>query len=212
LLDQIIQKLGKRDSTQKTWSGMNMFKEQQLRANDPDRLRAYRNFAGNLEDILEAGRKAGVPVVLSTVTVNLKDCAPFASLHRRDLSDEQKAAWDREFNAGVDFQKGGNAPSALASLSNAAKTDGDFAELHYRMGQCELQMTNLAAAKREFELARDFDALAFRADGPINQAIVEAAKRGREQVVLVDAAGEIEARRNFPSPQPSPHGEGGSQP
>ena len=58
-----------------------MFKDHQLRYDDPNRLRAYENFKQNLNDILRAGQDAGVPVILSTVGSNLKDCAPFASLH-----------------------------------------------------------------------------------------------------------------------------------
>jgi tetratricopeptide (TPR) repeat protein len=198
LLDQILQKLGKRESAQKTWSGLNMFKEEQLRATDPGRLRAYRNFAGNLEDILAAGCKAGVPVVLSTVAVNLKDCAPFASVHRGDLSGLQKTAWENQVNAGVEFQKAGDAASAIAAFKKAAEIDGDFAELHYQMGQCEMQLTNVVAATREFELARDSDALAFRADGPINQTIVAAAKRhATDRVVLADAADKLIGVRPF---------------
>jgi len=73
LLDQLLQKIHGKDSAQKTWSGLGMFKEQQLRWNDPARSRAYRNFAANLEDILKAGDSAGVPIVLSTVAVNLRD-------------------------------------------------------------------------------------------------------------------------------------------
>ena len=69
----------------KTWSGLNMFKDHQLRYDDPNRLRAYENFKKNLEDILQAGHNAGVPIILSTVGSNLKDCAPFASLHAATL-------------------------------------------------------------------------------------------------------------------------------
>jgi len=189
LLDRTMQKMRGKTSGQKTWSGLNMFKEQQLRWNDPGRLRACKNFAGNLEDILRAGHRAGVPMVLSTVAVNLKDCPPFGSLHRRDLKDDQKAAWEQQFNAGVEAQKAGELLRALASFTKAVEIDPEFAELHFRIAQCELGMTNLAAARRECQLARDYDALGFRADAPINQIIADAAKQhARDRVILLDAA------------------------
>ena len=41
LLDSLMQRLGGRSSTPKMWSGLNMFKDHQLRYDDPGRLRAY---------------------------------------------------------------------------------------------------------------------------------------------------------------------------
>jgi tetratricopeptide (TPR) repeat protein len=189
LLDQVMQKIRGKNSPQKTWSGLNMFKEQQLRWNDPGRLRALRNFNGNVDDILRASRKAHVPVVLATVATNLKDCPPFASLHKANLSDEQKADWEQQFSAGIAFQKAGDIRAALTAFSKAAETDAEFAELHFRMGQCELQCTNASRARAEFELAETYDALSFRADGAINQIIAGEAKRhSRDRLVLLDAA------------------------
>ena len=63
-------------AAQKSWTGMNMFKDHQLRRDDPARLRAYDNFAANLEGILQAARRAGVPVVLSTVATTSRIARP----------------------------------------------------------------------------------------------------------------------------------------
>ena len=57
------------------------------------------------------------------------------------------------------------------------------------MGSCDLALTNDDQARRDFELARDYDALDFRADTRINSAIKEAASRHAGQgVYLLDAA------------------------
>ena len=61
------------------WHGMKMFLEQQIRPGDPALERAYRNYDGNLADTCAVARAAGVPVVLSTVAVNLRNSGPFAS-------------------------------------------------------------------------------------------------------------------------------------
>jgi tetratricopeptide (TPR) repeat protein len=58
---------------------MKMFLEQQVHPTDPALERAYRNYEGNLADTCRAARAAGVPVVLSTVAVNLRSSGPFAS-------------------------------------------------------------------------------------------------------------------------------------
>jgi hypothetical protein len=80
LIAQLIGRFRKDPTPQKAWGGLNMFKENLLRHNDPGRLRAYDNFAGNVESILCTGGKARVPILLSTVACNLSDCPPFASL------------------------------------------------------------------------------------------------------------------------------------
>jgi tetratricopeptide (TPR) repeat protein len=188
LLEQLLGRMGASASAQKSWGGMNMFKNQQLRSNDPSRLRTYDNFAGNLEAILQAGRKAGVPVILSTIASNLKDCPPFASLHRSDLGESQKADWERYFNAGVMLEKNGHMDAALKFYARAAAIDPEFAELHFRKATCELALTNATVARSGFQLARDNDALAFRADTRINQIIIRSAERqARDSVILVNA-------------------------
>ena len=64
--------------------------------------------------------------------------------------------------------------------------------MQYRLGRCDLALTNNNQARRDFELARDYDALEFRADTHINSAISEAASRHAGQgVYLLDAAGAL---------------------
>ena len=88
LLDDFIRQLRSDSSTPKEWGGMQMFMNGRIGYDDPARLRAYANFRGNLEDILRTAQRAGVPVILSTVAVNLKDCAPFASIHAARFDDK----------------------------------------------------------------------------------------------------------------------------
>jgi len=191
-IGQLLERLVKRPeaaAAQKSWGGLSMFKDHQVRFDAPTRQRAYQNFAGNLEDILRAGRRAGVPVILSTVASNLKDCAPFASLHKPALGADEQSAWEGHFRAGAAAQAGGDYGSALKAFSEAAALDPDFAELQFRRGVCDLALTNLVDAKREYEMARDRDSLGFRADGPINGIIKRAAERHEQAgVYLVDAA------------------------
>ena len=175
LLNRLLQRWGIHSPTPKAWSGLNMFENHQLRYDDPNRLRAYENFKRNLADILRAGHEAGVPIVLSTVGSNLKDCAPFASLHARTLSEIQKAEWDGIYQGGIALETAGDYPAALKRYTEAAAIDPQYAELQFRLGSCDLALTNSAQARREFELARDYDTLAFRADTRINQIIKDSA-------------------------------------
>jgi tetratricopeptide (TPR) repeat protein len=187
LFDAFIRRLS--SSTPKEWVGMKMFLNGRIGYDDPARLRAYANFKGNLEDILRTAQRAGVPVILSTVAVNLKDCAPFASIHAVGLDKNQESAWNKIYEEGVDLETAGSYGEALALYRKAAEIDPQFADLQFRMGRCDLALTNDDQARRDFELARDYDALDFRADTRINSAIKEAASRHAGQgVFLLDAA------------------------
>jgi tetratricopeptide (TPR) repeat protein len=189
LFDAFIQRLSSNSSTPKKWGGMEMFMNGRIGYDDPARLRAYANFKGNLEDILRAARKAGVPVILSTMAVNLKDCAPFASVHAVGLDKNQESAWNKIYEEGVDLETAGSYRGALALYQKAAKIDPQCADLQFRMGRCDLALTNNNQARGDFELARDYDALDFRADTRINSAIKETASRHAGQgVFLLDAA------------------------
>ena len=188
LLDSLFQGWG-HSSAPQTWSGLNMFKDHQLRYDDPNRLRAYANFKRNLDDILRAGQAAGVPVILSTVGSNLKDCAPFGSLHSAGLNDSQQSEWDGLYQGGITLESSGDFPGALKKYEQAASIDPQYAELHFRAGRCQLALTNAVQALSDFELARDDDTLAFRADGRLNRIIEDAAEaKAGQGVYFFDAA------------------------
>lgn len=189
LLDSLVQHLHKAPATPKIWGGLTMFKDHQLRQDDPSRLRACDNFAANLADILKAGRSAGVPIILSTVGSNLKDCAPFASLHAAALNPSQEANWNSLCQQGTNLQATGDFQNALQRFAQAETIDPDYADLHFRIATCDLALKNAAPAAHEFELARDDDALAFRADDRINQIIKDAAsQQNGKGIYLLDAA------------------------
>ena len=187
LLDSVVRGLNRASGPQ-MWSGLNMFKENQLPYNDPKRLRAYENFKQNLDDILRAGQGAGVPIILSTVGSNLKDCAPFGSLHSAGLKNIQQDEWDGIYAQGISLESNGNYPAALKEYEQAAAIDPHYADLHFRMGRCQLALTNFNQALSEFKMARDNDTLAFRADGRINQIIEDAANTNASRgVYFLDA-------------------------
>jgi tetratricopeptide (TPR) repeat protein len=188
LIDAISRRLRRNSSMPQSWGGMKMFMGQRVRYDDPRRLKAYRNFKENLEDILAIGHKAGVPIVLSTMAVNLKDCAPFASMPAKTLGEDRKGEWERLYQQGVGFESTGAFQRALEAYSKAADIDDQFADLQFRMGSCQLALTNFPSARQSFELARDYDALVFRADKRVNEIIRSAAARYETKgVYLVDA-------------------------
>ncbi len=170
-----------------SWGGMEMFLENQIPPNDPRKETVYRNYEANLNDIVNAGVRSGAKVILNTVAVNLKDSPPFASMTNSNLPAADAQRFDGIFAEAKSLQSQSNFSAAADSFAQAAKLEPQFAEVHYRLAQCELALTN-AGAPEEFQAACDDDALPFRADTRINNAIRQVAQQqAGDRLVLCDA-------------------------
>lgn len=189
LLDATIDRLTPAGSGPASWGGMKMFLDAKTRHAEPKRRRTDEHFARNLKDILRTARHAGVPVILCTVATNLKDCAPFATLHPAQFTEGQQRDWQISYHAGIELEAAGNWNEAVKRYQEAAAIDGEFAELQFRMGRCLLALNQPDQAKRHFELARDFDALPFRATSRQNEIVRTVAREFADDgVVLLDVA------------------------
>lgn len=165
-----------------------MFLQNQVRQDDPRMHKVYAHFARNLADILAAGRNGGVKILVSTVLSNLKDCPPFASVHRPGLTEVQAAEWTRLYESGVADEKSGKLTDAVGAFANAAHIDDTFADLQFRRGRCCLALGRDEEARLHLLAARDADALRFRVDSRLNELIRQiASNREQEGVLLVDA-------------------------
>lgn len=178
-----LQRAARKNPGSGEWEGMRMFVDFKVAASDSRLGTVYKNFARNLKDIIAAGQSSGAKIVLSTVAVNLKDCAPFASLHRANLSESGLEEWRGFFAAGAKAQEGGDFAHAAAEFEQAERIDGTFAELRFRQGQCALRLRDAGAAQKSFAAARDLDALRFRCDSRLNDIIRQQPGDG---VALVD--------------------------
>jgi tetratricopeptide (TPR) repeat protein len=177
------------------WGGMEMFLDQQVRASDPRMPAVYDHFSRNLSDIIATGRRSGAGVVVSTVAVNLRDCAPFGSEHRPGLSDADKAKWDQFYQQGIAAQANNQLAEAAKCYQVAAQLDDQVADLRFRQGSCFLALNQTAEASNSFIAARDLDTLRFRCDTRLNRLIRETVSNdGDPGVVLADAEQALAAR------------------
>ncbi len=175
-------------STPKTWRGLEMFMDTEVRQDDPRMEAVYQNFERNLVDIAKVGERAGARVVLCTVGVNEGDWAPFASSHAPGLDDARKSDWQTFFDEGIALQESGNWSAAAQAFTEAEAIDDSHGELQYRLGRCVLELGQYDDAQTRFALARDLDTLRFRADSRINEVIRSVSARLRdERVLLADA-------------------------
>jgi tetratricopeptide (TPR) repeat protein len=188
LLEQAVRRFQKRPEDKAEWGGMLMFLKNRVSANDPRLAVTYRHFERNLEDMLAAGRRAGVGIVVSTVAVNLKDCAPFATAPPRAMSEEDREQWRQLHQRGLEAQEAGKAREAAAWFRRALQLDDSSAELQFRCATAALAGGDTSEAQRRFALACDLDTLRFRCDRKLNEILRRAAAgRESEGILFVDA-------------------------
>jgi len=190
-LGQLIAAAALRRGAPAEWSGMEIFSDKQIRHNDRRLEAVYSHFRGNLSDIRDAALAGGAGVVLSTVGVNLKDCAPFSSLHAHSLASADLEKWQTLYAAGVEHEEAGRLAEACEQYAAAEAIDAQYADLHFRMGRCLWRQGHYAQATERFLRARDLDTLRFRADSRINAVVREVAAAAHDRVALADAEGAL---------------------
>jgi tetratricopeptide (TPR) repeat protein len=171
-LGQLVGKVtGASQKNTPEWRGMEMFLDRQVRADSPQMRPVYENFATNLRDIVTVARRSGAQVLISTVATNLKDCAPFASLHREGIREDELRSWEGLVKRGADLENAGSYAEALKLYLSAADIDPQYAELQFRIARCLWALGDFAGAKERFVRAQDLDTLRFRADSRLNEII-----------------------------------------
>ena len=148
-------------------------------------------FGHNLESMVRMARSAGVSVILVNPVSNLKDCPPFKSEFRTDLTPDQRQRvtelWERA--RALDWSK---ARDKIELLERAAAVDDQHAGLLFLVGMCHERIGQEAEARQWFVRAKEADVCPLRILEPMHEIITEVA--GRHDVPLVDARAMIEAR------------------
>jgi tetratricopeptide (TPR) repeat protein len=181
-IGQLLTKVG---TQKRDWGGMEMFLDKQVAASSPLMKNVYENFQTNLRDTVEAARRSGARVIVSTVATNLKDCGPFASAHRDGLSAEELRSWTAFVQQGSELEGARAYPDALKAYQAATKIDDQYAELEFRTARSLWMLGDYGGAKQHFSRARDLDTLRFRADSRIND--INRRVAAASGVELVDA-------------------------
>lgn len=188
LLERLIAVLGSAGTVFQEWSGMEMFAGNVVPAGDPRIQVVYDNFAANLGDILGMLNEAGIKSVLSTVAVNVKDSAPFESIHGESVSSTQLAEWNRLFGESENALVVGEFTKARELLDRAIEIDPLHADAHFIQAGVLENIGEPEQARVHYLEALSLDALRFRADATINQIIRERAGAAGGTVSLVDSA------------------------
>ena len=117
----------------------------------------------------------------------MKDCAPFASLHREGIRPDELNSWDGLVQRGAALESAGSYADALKLYQSAESIDPQYAELQFRIARCLWDLGDFAGAKERYVRAQDLDTLRFRADSKLND-VIRSAAAAQPGVGLVDAA------------------------
>jgi tetratricopeptide (TPR) repeat protein len=190
-IGQLIQSVGEsvrgtRDLN-KAWGGMTMYSDNYFPADDPVLQGVYNNFEQNLRGIVKAARESGAKVLLNTVSVNLKDSAPFFSLHRSDMDEAQIQKWEREYLVACGLAQAGRHAEAETAFRSLLARDDKYAELHFRLARSLQELDRWDEALQHYQAALDQDALPFRSNRKINNVLRGVAAEDRTgDVILAD--------------------------
>ncbi len=192
LIQWLAAKLASRRAPAPEWRGMEMFAGRTVAAEDPRLARVYQQFEDNLGAIVGQAARRGVPVVVSTVAVNVRDCAPFASVPGRALTPDQLRELQGRVADAREAIDLGRLEQARDRLEAALEIDRGYADTHYLLGIVLEQLGREEEARGRFLEAWQRDALRFRADSRIN-AIIREVVPHYSGAVLVDAAAALGA-------------------
>ncbi len=173
------------------WRGMQTFLGKTVRGDDPALTEVYQNFGDNLQRVVDSAAKSNCQVILCTVSANLQDSAPFASLHRADLDGPASEKFKSVFERGRLAFSLRDWPTAVAQLSQAVEIDPEYADAQYLLGRALEAQLQPEEARKHFLAALHWDALRFRPDAPINDTVRVVARRNQNRAILVDTAMEL---------------------
>lgn len=167
-----------------------------------DGLRAYHadptwhagvveHFEFNLRRMVALARSAGLPIIAIREPSNLADCPPFKSEHRADLTGDDLAAWEQQFQQAQALYRT-DLPQAVALLERCIQSDDQYAAAHYELGQCLETLRQYDSAREAYLRARDADVCPLRMITPLEQRLANVCRD--THVPLIDAHALLESR------------------
>jgi lysophospholipase L1-like esterase len=145
----------------------------------------------NLNRMAAIARQASVPMIFVEPVSNLRDCPPFKSQHRGDLTPEELTRWNRLYDqARRWFSR--DKPRAVELLKEAIEIDAQHAGLHYTLAKCYDELGQYGLARTEYLRAKERDVCPLRMIEPLHEALREVA--GVHDVPRIDLPALFEVR------------------
>lgn len=153
-------------------------------------------FRENTAKIVSIAEKNGAHMIFCRPAGNLKDFSPFWSVHSKDLTEDEKRAFEGYYEKGKKAQDAGQASEAVTFLEQAYAIDPGYADVNFRLGSLYFRQGELEKAKKFFTEARDFDAIKVRGTTDVLKVIDDLEGKGitvvdTEKAIISEAPGGI---------------------
>lgn len=129
---------------------------------------AHKNFRGNINDVIEAAARKNVAVHIGDLVSNVRDQAPFRSVFSHENPNLGKLTFLVE---ALKMIENDCSAQRLERLTRALQSDSANADIYYMKARCLDKSGKFSAAREHYHLAKDHDALRFRASEALNKII-----------------------------------------
>ncbi len=153
---------------------------------DQWREQVLAHFQSTLGQIVDVARDAGAEIVFVVPASNLRDCTPFKSEHRDDLTNEQMREFRANFRAAEEAFQAGKLAEALTGVNRAIQIDPRHAAAHYLRGRVLIATGDTQAARQALVRAREEDVCPLRAFEAIQETVRDIAAKRR--IPMIDFA------------------------
>jgi Lysophospholipase L1 and related esterases len=157
------------------------------------------HFDDSLRRIVRITRDANVPLVFVSPVSNL-EWPPFKSEHRADITTAVLSNFDSLLSQARD-ECAGDLPQALRLLEQAAVIDDQYAEVHYQIGICRLELGAPSEAYPALLMAKELDICPLRMLEPMKAAIQAVADETETPLIDAEALFASQSRSSFPDRQ-----------
>ncbi len=154
--------------------------------------RVMEQFEEAMRTMVRLCAESNVPLVLVNLGSNVRDCPPFKSEHRADLSAVEEARWQEAFNTADAAERAGDLDAALKAYRLAQEIDGQHALLHWRIARCLDRLGKPEEAARHYLRAKDEDICPLRMFD--RQHAFQAKLAAESGIAIIDARKAIEAQ------------------
>jgi tetratricopeptide (TPR) repeat protein len=154
-----------------------MVRNREIVYGSDDYLVARNNFGGNLEDIAQIATAHNIKLVFGTLVSNLSGLAPFVSTFSPGTETSRRDEWAQHYKEAEGAYEKSDFPTAEEHLLAALKIDSLPAKGHFLLARVYEKSGRYEPAVKEYRLARDYDALRFRAPSEFNDVIRDVASR-----------------------------------
>jgi lysophospholipase L1-like esterase len=157
------------------------------------------HFEFNMRRIVRIAGDAGVPLILLSPVSNLQ-YAPFKSEHRAAITEEDRQQFSMLL-AEAGEARATDIAGALELLRQAEGIDDQYAQVHFEIGMCLLELNRTSEARAALVRAKELDVCPLRMLEPMKEIIRQVADETQTPLVDADSLIAANSRSGFPDRQ-----------